>query len=283
VIRTEFVRRYRPGPEVWRDIFVKNGVDGVACANYEPHKHGSPSANKPDNYHTYNLDITLADRNYFMEPGKILAVSLLVSTASAEYMAGGYPEPWIENPGPDYWTYAVPQAILGADFDCPCNLENALLISKKLSRIAGNWSLLDTGGSYHWIHHNLVSPRKIPFHFGALLTRFSNEIDEASGDFFNKAGSRLQRNGNDPKAVKNICDEILDNAWHWGEGNPDKPFFTFPDARWMAHSLHELVRFFENKKSGFGFLRIGPKEPRGQIPTLKAEKKNGEVVVYEVA
>jgi hypothetical protein len=277
------VRSFTPGWKVWLHLLWSSKVGAVACAAYDPHKHGTPGKNNTDNFHLITLDSELEKNKYFPELGKIFAVSLLVS--KNRFGAGVYGEgedTFHDEP----WMHTLPLAILGMDFDCPRSDANAKFISERMGKIPGDWSLLDTGGSYHWLAHGLVPPKYLPFHYGQILKLFAEETDEISAEFFNRAGSCLEKGWNNRKLIEWVIGSIDTNVRHWDEPNKKKAY-TYPDVRWMGHTLEELVRFLykptEVKKSGFGYLRVGPKIPGGLIPTLKAEKKGEEIVVYELA
>ena len=115
---------------------------------------------------------------------------------------------------------------------------------------------------------------------------FAGTTDKISANFFTRAGNCLEKGWNDWRMIRWVTGSIFANVRHWDEADAAKAY-TYPDAKWMGHTLVELDRFINEPryevKHGFGYLRVGPKSSDGAIPTLKAEKKDGEVVVYELA
>jgi hypothetical protein len=216
------------------------------------------------------------ERGRLPDLGSVFALSALVAVNRFGFgVYGGGVDRFYDDP----WIFTSPRAVMAIDFDCPASERNARLIAFKLAEYQGGWSLLDTGGSYHLVSHHLTRPEHIPVHYGNMLSLFADFTDEGSRKFFGRVGRWMTQAWNDWRVLRWLEDEILTNVRHWDQPGDDRPY-TAPDSRWMAHALGELRRFLEEREKGFGFLRVGPKEVGGPIPTLKAEKTGGEVVIY---
>ena len=200
MIRTEVVDSLKPGPEVWREILWNTKVGAVACAGYEQHPHRTLSDNKHCDLHLIDVDQGL-EGSYFPDLGSVFAISSLV--AINRFGAGVYGE------GVDYfydepWLHTVPLSLLGIELDCQNNEENARFVSTKLEAIQGDWSLLSTEGSYHWVSHHPVPPEHAPFHYGWMLKIFASSTDEESAKFFNRVGTWLMREWSDWVTMRSV-------------------------------------------------------------------------------
>lgn len=277
------VNKYKPGPEEWLKILWENNVAAFACAGYELHPHGTPSQNNVlDARNLSGLDYELRSGKYLPWLGSNFALSLLVSKNNDG--SGVYEGDW-DLYRDEPWLNTVPYALLGLDMDCPRSKGNVNCIAKKMENFRDDWSLLETEQSYHLICHHLMPPQNLPFHLGRMLKMFANTTDNISENFFTRAGNCLEKCWNDWTAIRWVVGTIFTNVRHWDEVSGIK-VHTFPDAKWVGHTLVELDRFLNEPrycvKSGFGYLRAGPKSTNKSIPTLKAEKKGTDVVVYEV-
>mgnify|MGYP001619174647 CR=1 FL=1 len=267
----------RTADEVWGELYLKwqNGI--VAFAEYTAMPHGYPSENRPGTEFVLYLDKRRPDKQ-----GIIFAVSSLVHrtwngapTVDSQGIPIGEDEMW------NY--FDRPMAMPIVDFDCPNSPKNRSLVAERLNMLPCNWYLFDSKyggiGSYHLVLDALISPQHLPYHYGKILKTFANLSDVDSEKFLTRVGDWLMNGWNNWTVINWVISEILANVKHWDE--PEKSGFTsFPDPRYLAHSMNELRRFLQHKRTGFGFLRTNSKDGDGNPSLLVAQKTNSQTILY---
>lgn len=267
MVRVEIVDEFTTGLQEWEIILRRLGVDVVACAGYEVVPFGVPKADM----HYDLIDLFSLERySKGRDLGPVFALSSLVGLGILGHCEGFREEPW--------WHTNL-LALLGLDFDCPVGESNTVSILTAVGSFPGSWSLLETGGSCHLVGHDLVPVAHVPYHYGRVIGAFAGMTDGGSEMFFRRVGKWLRMGWKDRLVVRWIESEILANVVHWSDRKPG--YRQFIDTRHLAYSMREWRMFMNQRLHGFGFLRVGPKEPGGKGPFLRARKSSNGVVVYK--
>lgn len=277
----------------WADLLDRMPVVAVTGVNYYVAAHGEPSANLP--WHDHKgmlLENQLAEnrwptfRRHDGLEEKLGQQFALGSLAYAMFAGRDGPpyavrKAWIkhlcyeeENSLADLTERGIvaPMAWVMVDFDCPTgknNLAEILGILRKTYPL-GNWSVFDSGGSYYFMLEDLVSVRGIPWHWGKLVTNFACTTLPNRRHIFEGIGKDLQKYCNHPVKLSRLSHDILSTISHYDEPLGEKIPFKI-DLRHMAHSLQELLGFFQKKTGSFGFLRLSQKFPYSLSPVAVAK------------
>ncbi|PIZ60772.1 hypothetical protein COY20_00840 [Candidatus Shapirobacteria bacterium CG_4_10_14_0_2_um_filter_40_12] len=180
------------------------------------------------------------------------------------------------------------------DFDCAIDHLNARRIINTLSKSRfGNWSLLDSGGSYHLVLDNrgfnagqliqtyaeliqLFSPdssivnRNVAELFAQDITLGSELIDIPFGDTMIR----------DQEMIRQACYRVLQDFRHPDTPNDGRPTF-FLDIRFIAHAILQILKFYNGNTDSFGTLRITAGKNYSSPPVLIARSIEHQVALYK--
>lgn len=180
---------------------------------------------------------------------------------------------------------ARPMAIVMVDLDCPNSDDNFGRVHQTLKKNyrGTEWSVFDSGNSFHLILNRFVEPIELPKQYGEIIVAFAKDEAEDQKKYFTKIGRDLIESGWDPKKIITVCEEILEKVSHFDNTPNSSGLHFMVDLRWMAHSLRELINFLQGGQGSFAYLRVGKKNEGGPEPKLKAisrihKKVNGKIV-----
>lgn len=288
-------------PKFWSRVLERNPIVAVTGVNYYPLARGLPSNNIPLQEHKgMVLEYDLAANKWPVtgplpcdqgwdgrDKRQMFAIGALVYLWADEKD----PPPFS---GVKFWAkyliyereislnelvksrIVVPKAFVMTDFDCPKTDENLDRLTRVLYRNYRftDCTVFDSGGSFHLIFSDLVDPKHIPWHYGRLIRSFAETTLPGRRHIFDRIGSDLQSFWNNPLKIEGICEDILGMICHYNE-TVDRGIPFMIDLRYIAHSLLELLRFLENGRGGFGYLRISDNPKYATSPVVIVEHING--------
>ena len=287
------------------NLLGKLPVVAVTGVNYYPAAHGESSANLPwCDHQGMLLENQLAEnrwptfRRYGGLEEKLGQQFALGSLAYAMFAGSDRPPYAVRKAWAKHLCYekenslgeltesgtVTPMAWVMVDFDCSTGETNLAAILKVLRETypLGNWSVFDSGGSYYFLQEDLVGVKNIPWHWGNLVTHFASTAPPYRRHIFEGIGRDLQKHWDNPVKLSRLSHDILDMICHYDAPPGEKTPFII-DLRHMAHSLRELLLFFQNKTKSFGFLRLSQKHPYRLPPVAVARysPKTGVKLLFD--
>jgi hypothetical protein len=284
-------KRLITAPIWWGNILEQFPIVAITGANYYPAPHGAVSSHLPLwDYKGMLLESDLKSgrwptwdemqRGYWPDKSRqLFAIGALIY-----FMTGQvddkpfYPRKYfakhlcyeMENRLVDLVQRDVlsPQAWVMADFDCVNTLDNSTRIVNVFSKYYSNenWSLFDSGGSFHWVLEQPIPPRNLPWHLGRLVGAFAETALADRRHIFAGISKDLQKYFQNPLAIISLSQDILATISHYDEAGQNRGIPFIIDLRHLAHSLLEWVRFQETHEGSCGFLRISHKWPDYKTP-----------------
>ena len=293
--------------EFWSRLLEQYPIVAVTGTNYYPLVHGLPSSNIPLQEHKGMLLENDLANNQWPVTGPLPCDQGWEGRDRRQMFAmGSLVYLWIDEKDPPpfngvklwakYLIYeremslndlvksrmVIPKALVMTDFDCPNTDENLDRLTRVLCRNYGfaDWTVFDSGGSFHLVLSGLVDPKHIPWHYGRLIKSFADTTLPCRRQIFEGIGNDLQSFWDNPFKIKKVCGDILGMICHYDEV-VDKGIPFMVDLRHIAHSLMELLGFLETGRGSFGYLRISD-NPKYTLPPIVISKQiNGNFMRHE--
>ena len=272
-------------PVLWANLLQEYPIVAVTGVHYWPAPHGQPSTNIPLHDHQGMLLDEIFDKGRWPVDGfgpfmrrwenrdkrhRFALGSLVYVWADKKE---GPPYDW-EKLAAKYFCYeqemslkfmtetkiVSPMAVPLFDFDCINSQENLARIVSVMSENYKfcDWSILDSGGSFHLVVNSLVKPEHLPWHFGKLVKSFAGTSAPYRQHIFKGFGNVLMTSWKDHKEILRISNDMLNSISHYDEGHGKGIHFIL-DLRYLGHTIQELLRFIETREGSFGYIRISDK------------------------
>ena len=288
----------RTAPMLWADLLREYPIVAVTGVHYWPIQHGLTSTNIPIvDFKGMELDDTFGEGKWPIDSGgpykrdwedrdkrQQFAIGSLVYIWVGEN--GGSPFGW-EKAGAKYFCYeqemnfkfmtdlqiVTPMAVPLFDFDCINSPDKLASIVSVMSNSYSfcDWSILDSGGSFHLVMESMVRPQNLPYHYGKLIKSFAHTNLLSRQHIFEGIGQSLIDNWHNNSELWRISDDVIQMISHYDEPlTRGIPFIV--DLKHLAHTIQELVRFLNGESPSFGYIRISEKD--GIPPFVVADYKS---------
>jgi len=179
------------------------------------------------------------------------------------------------------------------DLDCAIDPLNVQMVIKTLGKSSfSNWSLLDSGGSYHLMLDNCgFNASQLIQTYAELIRLFSLDSPIVSrnvaGLFVQDiiVGSELmdipfgETMMRDQEMVRQACYRVLQDFRHPDTLNDSRPTF-FLDIRFIAHAILQIMQFYNGDIDSFGTLRITAGKNYPTPPVLIAKSEDHQVTLF---